>query len=231
VSCRGSLEGRSSPPSEAETVAAAAFSHGVASGDPLHDRVVLWTRSATRAPKARVAWEVSKAPSFAEIEASGETETDASADYTVKVDAAGLQPGTTYHYRFRLGDSASPVGRTRTLARGSIERLRLAVVSCSNYTTGFFNVYAAIAGRSDLDAVLHLGDYIYEYASDHAKPALRGVAPKGEIVSLADYRQRYASYRGDPDLQEVHRLHPFIAVWDRSNRRVGGAARRGAYPA
>ena len=142
------------------------FRHGVASGDPLADRVMLWTRVTTaRADGADVSWSVATDPAMSRIVARGEGRTGAPRDFTVKVDVAGLSPGTTYYYRFEAERSRSPVGRTRTLPRGAMSRLRLGVASCSNYPFGYFNAYAALAARSDLDAVVHLGDYIYEYAN------------------------------------------------------------------
>lgn len=197
------------------------FTHGVASGDPLADRVILWTRVLPgdgRAMPLEVQWEVAVDEQFAQIVASGTTNTSAAQDYTVKVDAGGLQPGSSYFYRFSAQGAHSAVGRTKTLAALGAQQVRLAVVSCSNYPQGFFHVYAEIA-RAELDAVLHLGDYIYEYADGgYANPVMleqgRHVDPVHEIVSLEDYRTRYGLYRSDPDLQAVHQAHPFICVWD-----------------
>ncbi len=197
------------------------FTHGVASGDPLADRVILWTRVLPgdgRALPLDVQWEIATDEQFAQIVASGATSTSAAQDYTVKVDAGGLQPGSSYFYRFSAQGVHSAVGRTKTLAAAGAQQLRLAVVSCSNYPQGFFHVYAEIA-RTELDAVLHLGDYIYEYADGgYANPVMldqgRHVDPAHEIVSLEDYRTRYGLYRSDPDLQAVHQAHPFICVWD-----------------
>ncbi len=197
------------------------FTHGVASGDPLADRVILWTRVLPgdgRAMPLEVQWEVAVDEQFAQIVASGTTNTSAAQDYTVKVDAGGLQPGSSYFYRFSAQGAYSAVGRTKTLAALGAQQVRLAVVSCSNYPQGFFHVYAEIA-RAELDAVLHLGDYIYEYADGgYANPVMleqgRHVDPVHEIVSLEDYRTRYGLYRSDPDLQAVHQAHPFICVWD-----------------
>jgi alkaline phosphatase D len=135
----------------------------------------------------------------------------------VKVDAGRLQAGTTYYYQFSCANALSPVGRTRTLPAGSTGRVRLGVASCANYPYGFFNAYRAMAQRPDLDAVLHLGDYLYEYANGrfgNGERLGRVPMPNRETVTLDDYRMRYAQYRSDGDLQEVHRQHPFIAVWD-----------------
>ena len=204
----------------ASSPAAGAFQHGVASGDPLRDRVILWTRvsPASGSPDPiRVRWRVAADDQLRQVVASGTAETAAARDFTVKVDASGLQPGRTYYYAFDAAGQQSMVGRTRTLPERSVERLRIAVVSCSNYPAGFFNVYRCLANRPDLDAVVHLGDYIYEFANGvygDGTHAGRVPLPAREAVTLADYRLRYATYRSDIDLQEAHRQHPFIAVWD-----------------
>ncbi|MBC7995254.1 MAG: alkaline phosphatase D family protein [Rhizobacter sp.] len=221
------------------------FLHGVASGDPLQDRVMLWTRvtpdasmleaiaklereasSSAEAQKQLVqvkrvplVWEVARDRNFHQVVARGATRALAERDYTLKIDADGLRAGTTYWYRFRCMGVVSPTGRTRTLPRGSVEQVKLAVFSCSNYPAGYFNVYGAAAKLEGVDAALHLGDYIYEYAKDGYASALaeqlgRVSEPAGELLTLADYRQRYAQYREDPDLQAVHAALPFIAVWD-----------------
>jgi alkaline phosphatase D len=196
------------------------FLHGVASGDPGTDRVILWTRvtpDAAGSNATAVQWEVATEPGFARRVAGGTAYATAERDHTVKLDVGGLAPGTTYYYRFATTDAASPVGRTRTLPVGHIERLRLAFCSCAALEAGYFGAYAHIAARADLDAVLHLGDYIYEgAAAPHAPGHALGrlPTPNREILSLADYRGRYAQYRLDTDLQELHRQHPMIALWD-----------------
>ncbi|QPF74763.1 alkaline phosphatase D family protein [Roseateles sp. DAIF2] len=214
-----------------------AFAHGVASGDPLADRLIIWTRvTASGDANPRVFWEISTDPGFARILRSGLAPTSAARDFTVKVDVTGLQPGTRYHYRFSCGGQRSVVGRARTLPAGdaAVERVRLAVFSCSNYPAGLFHAYAEAARMSEeLDAALHLGDFIYEYdrsgyASANAAALGRQVLPDRECVSLADYRQRYAQYRSDPDLQVLSAALPLIAVWDdhelANNTYLGGAA-------
>ena len=193
--------------------------HGVASGDPLQDRVILWTRvtSSPGTGEVPVRWEIASDPGLRNTIARGRVSTGPQRDFTLKVDATGLDPGRSYYYRFDALGEASPIGRTRTLPTGSPERLRLAFCSCANYPQGFFSAYGEIAQRADLDAVLHLGDYLYEYGRDGygSDSGLgREVWPAHEIVSLADYRARHAFYKLDPDLQAVHRQHPFIAVWD-----------------
>ncbi|QGZ40211.1 alkaline phosphatase D [Pseudoduganella flava] len=196
------------------------FAHGVASGDPLTDRVILWTRVTTAvADDMEVGWVVAEDAGFAKTVASGTVVTGAARDYTVKVDATGLQAGRTYYYRFRCQGKESPVGRTKTLATGNVTQAKFAVFSCSNYPAGYFNVYAEAAKLDDVDAGLHLGDYIYEYAADgyasqNAANLGRVSQPSNEIITLTDYRRRYQQYRSDPDLQAVHAKMPFIAVWD-----------------
>jgi alkaline phosphatase D len=196
------------------------FAHGVASGDPLEGRVVLWTRVSgdEHAPKSViVAWWVAKDPDFAHVVASGAVITDEGVDFTVKVDADGLKAGTTYYYRFRALGHDSEIGRARTAPKGNLARARLAFVSCSNYPYGYFNAYAAIARRADLDAVLHLGDYLYEYGNGTFGDGTalgRIPSPNHEILTLSDYRARHAQYKTDPDLQEAHRQQSFITVWD-----------------
>jgi len=198
------------------------FLHGVASGDPLSDRVILWTRVTPPAGDTRdipVQWEVASDAAFTTLVAQGQATAAAGRDFTVKVDAAGLKAATGYYYRFRAYDATSPTGRTRTLPTGSVAQVKLAVFSCSNYPAGYFNVYADAARRSDVDVAVHLGDYLYEYgrdgyASAQAAQLGRLVQPAGEILTLADYRQRYAQYRSDPDLQALHAALPMIAIWD-----------------
>lgn len=190
------------------------FEHGVASGDPLTDRVILWTRvSPTSSSPVDVWWEMALDTAFERRVAQGTFATDASRDFTVKVDASGLLPGRTYYYRFFALGVQSPIGRTKTAVDGSPSRLRFAVVTCSSYAHGLFHAYRRIAEREDLDAVIHLGDYIYEYGNgDYG--SYRTYDPPTEILSLDDYRRRYKHYRKDADLQAIHQQHPFIAVWD-----------------
>ena len=197
------------------------FDHGVASGDPLADRVILWTRVSPleEASRVRVSWEVATDAEFTQVITNGSTHTSAERDYTVKVDAAGLSANTTYYYRFSSGDAQSVTGRTQTLAEGAIDQVKLAVISCSNYPAGYFHVLAEIAAQDDLNAVLHLGDYIYEYArggyaSQDAEAMGREVLPEHELMVLDDYRTRYAQYRSDADMQTFHASLPIISVWD-----------------
>ena len=201
--------------------APAYFTHNVASGDPLSDRVILWTRVIPENPNTtlNVRWQVAQDRAFMRVVAAGEAQSLADRDYIVKVDATGLLPGTAYFYRFSSLGVNSETGQTKTLPVGQVASFRMGVASCSNYPQGFFNAYRHMAD-TDLDVVLHLGDYIYEYpeagyANDYARNVLkRNVVPKHEVLALEDYRMRYGLYRTDPDLQAVHQRHPFICVWD-----------------
>jgi len=204
------------------------FQHGVASGDPLQDRVILWTRVTPQNPSAIVAvrFEVATDPAFTQTVARGVTRTDASRDFTVKVDPARLRPNTTYYYRFSTENETSPIGRTRTLPAGATQRLRIAVASCSNHAAGYFNAYRRIAERADLDLVVHLGDYLYEYAPN-VYGSVRTPEPPNEMVTLSDYRLRHAQYKRDADSQAMHRQHPVVCIWDdheiTNDAWVGGA--------
>ncbi|EME17494.1 alkaline phosphatase [Rhodococcus triatomae BKS 15-14] len=205
------------------------FAHGVASGDPLPDGVVIWTRitpspdalpgSGAGAP-ATVRWEIGTDETFATLVRSGSVTATAESDHTVKVDVTGLQPAQDYHYRFTAPDGVrSPVGRTRTAPAtdADVARLRFGVVSCANWEAGWFSAYRHLATRDDLDAVIHLGDYLYEYGRGEyggRNGSVRLHDPEHEIVSLADYRTRHAQYKTDPDLQALHARVPFIVTWD-----------------
>ncbi|MDG2460540.1 MAG: alkaline phosphatase D family protein [Luminiphilus sp.] len=206
----------------ADRPAAAHFTHGIASGDPLADRVVLWTRVLPgngNANPVPCTWQVATDYTFGTVVASGEITAQPDRDYTVKVDAAGLSPGTRYCYRFMASGVTSPVGCTRTLPEGEVGEFTMAVASCSNYPQGFFHAYRDIA-EAKLDVVLHLGDYIYEYpVGEYVNPVAeqrfgRTVEPEHEIMVLEDYRMRHGLYRTDPDLQAAHAAHPWITVWD-----------------
>ncbi len=192
------------------------FYFGVASGDPQQSQVIIWTKVWSDAEQTiPVKWEIATDTAMQNIVGRGEVKTTSASAYTVKVLVKDLQPGTTYFYRFQTRTVYSPIGRTKT-APVQTRHLRFAVVSCCNYEHGYFNAYRLIANRNDVDAVIHLGDYIYEYGNRPNKkhPNVRDHIPNHEILNLNDYRTRYAQYRLDPDLQEAHRLHPFITVWD-----------------
>lgn len=207
------------------------FRHGVASGDPDATSVVLWSRVAASG-QVQVRWELAEDAAFARIAASGQFPTGPERDFTVKPLARGLKPGTRYWYRFSLGDAVSPVGRTRTLPDGRLDRLGLALASCSNYAFGYFNAYDAIARDPAVDYVLHTGDYIYEYGAKEwgaatARRLGRIHEPAHEIVSLEDYRTRHAQYKSDAGSQAMLAAHPLLACWDdhesTNNPWTGGA--------
>lgn len=198
----------------------AQFLHGIASGDPMQDAVILWTRvTPDSAGDVKVSWQVASDAAFSQLVTTGEMITNANRDYTVKVDARGLRAGQNYFYRFMTGDKTSVVGKTRTLPEGEVSSVKLAVMSCANFPAGYFNVYELAAAQNELDAVVHLGDYIYEYArggyaSENAAKLGREVLPANELLSLSDYRTRYGQYRSDASLQKLHAKVPFITVWD-----------------
>jgi alkaline phosphatase D len=213
-----SLAGLRAAPARA--AGALRFDHGVASGDPLSDGIILWTRvSGAGGGSLPVRWLLASDPDLKQVVRHGIAWTDDWSDYTVKADVRGLAPGTTFFYRFEVDGARSPVGRTRTLPAGAVASARFAVVSCSNHPAGYFNVYRDIALHDDLDAVIHLGDYIYEYgvgeyATEHAERLGRIPEPAGEVTTLDDYRQRHAQYKADADSIAMHARHPLIAVWD-----------------
>lgn len=193
------------------------FYHGVASGDPLPDRVIIWTRvTPDYVDSLTVSWKMATDEGMTQVVQSGQEVTGQDRDFTVKVDVTGLQPDTYYYYQFEWNGAKSLVGRTKTTPTDAREQLKLAFISCSNYEAGYFNAYARLAEQDSLDAVVHLGDYIYEYgARGYGDTTLQRIhLPHHEIVSLQDYRTRYAEYRLDKDLREAHRLHPFITIWD-----------------
>lgn len=207
------------------------FRHGVASGDPDASSVVLWTRVTVAAP-VEVEWELASDPRFARIVRQGRIVAGPERDFTVKVLVEGLEPGWRYFYRFRAGGVTSPIGQTRTLPVGRIERLGIALASCSNFAFGYFNAYDAIAHDAAVDFVLHTGDYIYEYGADGwganaARQLGRVHEPANEIVSLLDYRTRHAQYKTDAGSQAMHAAKPLLACWDdhesANNPWTGGA--------
>ena len=212
-----------STPFTANTQAASGtFAHGIASGDPSADAVILWTRITPDNPMAgavEVIWEMDKDEGFGSLSASGSFTTNAARDWTVKVDASGLEGNEFYFYRFRVGDKTSPIGRTKTLPQDSVKSARFAVVSCANWEHGYFNTYDHIARQNHFDALIHLGDYYYEYGAGTYDSGSdieigRRHVPAHEIISLEDYRLRHAQYRSDPGLQGVTAKMPMIAIWD-----------------
>jgi alkaline phosphatase/alkaline phosphatase D len=215
---------------DAARITADPFTLGVASGDPLPDSVLLWTRLAPEPfaedgglgqERVVVYWEVAIDEWFALVEQQGAATAHPEYAHSVHVDVKGLSPDSTYYYRFRVGAWISPVGRTRTApAPGSdADTLRLAAVACQAYQDGYYTAHQHLA-QEDVDVVFHLGDYLYEYGVNSAGGARRYTDRKlpdvfnHEATTLADYRLRYALYKNDPDLQAAHAQHPFVVTWD-----------------
>ena len=195
----------------------APFFHGVASGDPLPDKIILWTRLTTTESVDTVYWEIAKDTLFAQELQMGTVLARSERDHTVKVDVGGLTQGTWYYYRFRHKNKYSIMGRTRTAPTGQLTNARFAVLACSNFQDGFFNAYRDIATKNDVDAIIHLGDYIYEYGITDFSPGIDSTrlhVPENEILSLGEYRIRHSHYKLDSDLRDVHRQFPFICIWD-----------------
>lgn len=207
------------------------FNHGIASGDPLSDRVIIWTRATTEAKSVTVHYEVATDEAFTDIIHNGSLSTDEASDYTVKVDVQQLEAGKTYYYRFSSNGTTSQVGKMKTLPEGSVERVKMAVFSCANYPNGYFNAYMEASKLNDLDVSVHLGDYIYEYGTyenDDFEAQIPAYATQNaekigrtfpednntECLTLNDYRKRYALYHTDAGLQALHQAAPMIAVWD-----------------
>lgn len=221
-------------------IAPGPFKHGVASGDPDQTSLVVWTAVTEPLETEPVELEFAGDDSFSTIlhretlriagPAADSPATGRAVPYKTLV--TGLKPGTEYHYRFRHAGEVSPAGTTRTLPEGRVDQYRLAVFSCSNYPAGFFNAYRDAAERDDVDLVLHLGDYLYEYAmggygTDRAETLSRVPDPPHEIVSPGDYARRHALYCLDPDLQALKAKAPWITVWD-DHETANDAHRTGA---
>lgn len=191
------------------------FRHGVASGEPRADSMLLWTRL-TVAQDCMGRWAIASDPAMRRVVARGDFEAKAERDFTVKVVAQGLKPGRDYWYRFEAGGEHSPIGRTRTLPEGGVADLHMAVACCAMYLIGYFHAYRAIADMPRLDAVLFLGDYIYEFGKSHyaALGTLRMPDPPHDTLTLDDYRRRFAQSRADADCQAAHMRAPWICIWD-----------------
>ncbi len=210
------------------------FEHGVASGDPLSDKVIIWTRATPKEAISdekifNISYEVSTDTEFSQIFRSGVVSTSKESDYTIKIDLQDLEPDTVYYYRFSSGDTLSEVGKAKTLATGDISQVKMAVFSCANYTNGYFNAYMEASKIDDLDVSIHLGDYIYEYGmydeDDGVTPAyatqnaqtIGRVLPSDndkECIVLEDYRKRYALYHTDEGSKAIHAACPMVVVWD-----------------
>jgi alkaline phosphatase D len=220
-------------PSKPDVQFDSTFAHGVASGDPDTTSVVIWTRVSGARNPITVDWYVASDAEMLDIMSHGQFTTDAQRDYTVKSVVDGLLPGTAYYYQFVVNGETSPLGRTKTLPVGHLDRLVLAIVSCSNYAFGYFNAYEVIAHDSEIDFVVHLGDYIYEHRARGGYGAATGRRigrmhrPGHETVSLKDYRVRHAQYKADPQSIAMHARHPLIPTWDdhesANNPWTGGA--------
>ncbi len=206
-------------PGFAKVMAARGFTHAVASGEPSASSVLLWTRY-VGSGDTRLTCEISRSMDFRETVGGGEVIASAASDYCVKITVGGLPADSWLYYRFIApnGD-ISAIGRTRTLPKNDIAQFGIGLFSCSNLPFGWFNAYAHAALRNDLDLMVHVGDYFYEYPPGtypSAQQALPGrtIQPDNETITRADYRLRYAAYRADPDLQRLHQLYPMIAQWD-----------------
>ena len=198
------------------------FNHGVASGDPLEDRVILWTRvTPQQAGPVEVILEVSENKNFSKVAYSKKLHTSSLSDYTIKYDFLAKQycnSDNGFFYRFRAGNSVSETGRSKTFSK-NIKSAKIAIFSCSNFPAGYFNAYQAAAEKNDLDLWLHLGDYLYEYpmggyATENAEKLGRAPIPIHEMITLSDYRQRHAQYKLDQGSIALHKHAPLIAVWD-----------------
>lgn len=206
------------------------FAHGLASGDPLADRVIIWTRITApnfQGSEIPVDWEVSATPDFAAVLWHGRQITTAGRDWTVKVDVVGLSAATTYYYRFRAFGVRSIVGRTRTAPASMVEEVRFAVVACSSYWSSHWSGYAHLADRNDLDLILHCGDYIYDFVDEDEEVRARldvhdtAYVDYRDWLDLDELRRRYALYRSDPNLLRAHQQHPWMIVWDNHDISVG----------
>lgn len=197
----------------------AIFSHGVASGEPQADSVLLWTRVSVDQKTAPVEWELALDSQFRNVLQNGTISAEEDNDHCVKVTVSSLQAAQVYYYRFKCQGVYSEPGRTRTLPKGDVDQLSIAIASCSNFPFGYFNAYEVIAADPDIQFVLHLGDYIYEYGhkgygGKTGKAINRNHEPAHEILSLADYRQRHAQYKADIASRLMHAAHPLIPTWD-----------------
>jgi alkaline phosphatase D len=192
------------------------FYHGVASGDPLQNKVIIWTRVTTDTISVPVKWRVALDTNMSIIVAQGSLNTDASKDYTVKVDVTNLQPNTYYYYEFEVLGRLSQRGRTKTLPTGNVDNLRVALVSCSNYSFGYFNPYDRIKESNDIDFVIHVGDYIYEdgFKIGGVDTIKRRTFPEFDAYDIPSYRLRYSWYHLDPSLRNLHQQYPMVVIWD-----------------
>lgn len=190
------------------------FTLGVASGDPQTDKVVLWTRVEASKNSVDVHWQISSDSTFSNLVNEGTAQALAQHDHCVKIDATGLQPGKEYFYRFSIDDGATSVtGHTKTLPEKTTEQFKLAVVSCSSVWAGFFNAYRIIANRPDIDFLIHVGDYVYDYPDDRQLKRMPA-EPVKDCAGLTDWRERHKYYLLDADLRAARQMKPWIAEWD-----------------
>lgn len=213
------------PAETAPRFSAYPFTLGVASGDPLPDSVILWTRLAPdplsgggMPPRdITVRWEVAADDRFRRIVQSGTAHARADLAHSVHVEVRGLQPGRQYYYRFKAGTELSPAGRTQTLPAPDtdVPSLTFAFASCQHYEHGYFTAYRRMA-EEELDLIIHLGDYIYEQGTgEYPSPSGNVRSHNGrKLQTLEDYRRRYALYKSDPDLQKAHAAFPWVVIWD-----------------
>ena len=225
---------RPQPEGQAPGLAAdcAPFELGVASGDPTATSVLLWTQTGARGTAvvdppgdgsgegsggssavARVGWEVSTDPYFTNLVASGEAEAPAWHDHTVTVEVTGLEPASTYFYRFVRDGETSRTGRTQTAPAGPVDRARFALASCSSLWSGYFNAYRRLAERTDIDLVIHVGDYIYDFVDEDERIRVPN-PPIPDPTDVATHRARHAYYLLDPDLRAARAAHPWFVLWD-----------------
>lgn len=199
------------------------FAHGVASGDPLCDRVIIWTRITEKTPSAGsipVLWFVATDPEMRNVIRSGSQTTSADRDWTVKVDVTNLSAASTYYYAFAALGARSITGRTRTAPDSAVSEIRVAVVACSSYWSSYWSGFGQIADRNDLDLVIHCGDYIYDFVDeDETVRARRDLKDTGYVdyrdwLNIDELRRRYALWRSDPNLLRAHQQHPWFLVWD-----------------
>ena len=197
----------------------APFYHGVASGDPTQNSVVIWSKLTLdkNILEAKVTWEIATDINFKQNHQTGTITTNTNSDFTTKINFSNLKPYTAYYYRFSYDNNNiySIVGQTKTLSN-HLNTSTIAFASCSNYEWGYFNNYRFMAEDKAIDMVVHLGDYIYEYAVGKYGDTTIGRlnVPNKEIITLSDYRTRYSLYRLDKDLMKLHQLKPFMTTWD-----------------
>lgn len=205
------------------TVLPLPFAHGVASGDPLADRVIIWTRITEvihSGESVAVTWTVATDPQMQQVVKQGTQSTHAGRDWTVKVDVTGLVPASTYYYRFEALGERSITGRTRTAPASAVDNLRFAVLACSSYWSSWWSGFAHLANRNDLDLVIHCGDYIYDFVDEDEGVRARkdqkdtALADYRDWLNVGELRRRYALWRSDPNHLRAHQQHPWFIVWD-----------------